>query len=257
MPDNIDADAIANHIFESVGVPIIEVQFSFESAVASFNKIIEELPPSGKNQQFKDGVLWADCVQLLKTDNVCLITNDRAFYKDQDTDKGLADNLASEILESAYQFTLLPELGRLLKDIRGQVAVDHKDIASSWRPMLSESVNNLLSNNGFQLGELAKISPRLYATEEPTNLFVEFNAEYTCPSLDQDAQPATLMIGGDCRYNTQSKTTDQFRPKKEELTIPLPDGTETKRNVILAAANVYIGHKSVSHSVRFELDENK
>ena len=57
-------DKIAS-IFNDVGVEIIEIPFSFESARSSFLKTLRKEPPSHNNQQFKDGVLWADCVELL------------------------------------------------------------------------------------------------------------------------------------------------------------------------------------------------
>jgi len=256
LPDNIDFTGIADRLFATVGVPIVDVSFSFPSAEASFNKIIEGLPPSRTDQQFKDGVIWADCISLLQANDVILVTNDRAFYEDQQIDKGLASALALEIAGLPHKFTILSELGKLLKDIRGQVTIDHEQIASSWQPMLSESVRNLLSNNGYRLGELIKTTPRLFATEQPTILFIEFHAEYNCPALDEAAAPAVLTIGGDCRYNSMSKTVDQFRPQREELIIPLPDGTETRKNVILAASTVYLGHRNISHTARFELSED-
>ena len=52
-------------LFSSLGVEVIDVAFSLESARSSFLKTIKKLPPSATTQQFKDGVLWADCLNLL------------------------------------------------------------------------------------------------------------------------------------------------------------------------------------------------
>ncbi len=72
LPDEAAVEARIAEVFSIVGVNILEIPFSFDSAKASFHKTIEKLPPSDKNQQFKDGVLWADCVELLKIEAVIL-----------------------------------------------------------------------------------------------------------------------------------------------------------------------------------------
>src|SRR2546429_534485 len=104
-------------IFQSVGVPLIEIPFSFADAQDSFRRVIEQIPPSDRDQQFKDGVIWANCVELLKSEDVFLVTSDKAFYHDRNYEKGLALPLRKEISEFPHQFTLLSELGLFLGQI--------------------------------------------------------------------------------------------------------------------------------------------
>src|ERR1019366_7163555 len=90
LPVEAEVDKIVSLIFENIGVEILPVPFSFASAQASFQKIINKVAPSEAKEQFKDGVIWADCLELLKTDDVFLITDDKAFYKEQKHDQGIA-----------------------------------------------------------------------------------------------------------------------------------------------------------------------
>jgi hypothetical protein len=102
LPDEAEVDKIVSQIFDNVGVEILPVPFSFTSAKASFQKIINEVAPSETKEQFKDGVIWADCLELLKTDDIFLITKDKAFYKDRDYKQGLAPSLAAELSEGHF-----------------------------------------------------------------------------------------------------------------------------------------------------------
>jgi hypothetical protein len=96
-------------LFSGLAVPLIDIPLSIDSAKRSLEKTIEGVPPSGpKNQQFKDGVLWADCVSLLVTDDVYLVTTDGGFYKNRKPSEGLAENLLIETSNQAHKIGLSP-----------------------------------------------------------------------------------------------------------------------------------------------------
>lgn len=98
LPDDNDIERKVQEIFSSLGVDIIDFPFTLESAENSLLKTIHKLPPSGENnQQFKDGVIWADCMKLLEEDDVYLISGDKGFYDKRDYKNGLAINLKEEI----------------------------------------------------------------------------------------------------------------------------------------------------------------
>ena len=84
-------------IFSQVKVKIVELPFTFESAKSSFIKIIDKQPPSNTTEEFRDGVIWADCLSLLKSDDVYLITNDKHFYNSRSYDKGLQKTLLMKL----------------------------------------------------------------------------------------------------------------------------------------------------------------
>lgn len=255
LPTEADVEKMTAQIFQSVGVPLIEVPFSFSDAQASFRRIIEQIPPSDRDQQFKDGVIWANCIELLKSDDVFLITNDKAFYEDRSYSKGLALPLQKEISDASHQLTVLSELSMLLSQIREQIVLDDDALAALWLPSLGEENAKLLANSGFQLGERTSLSKKLFATEDSRFLFVQFTAEYACPSVDEGRDSALLRVGGDCRYDIETSRFDQFRPQTEELRFRLPDGTEEKKGSVFMSAHMVIGHKDVSHSVRFDLND--
>lgn len=52
-------------LFAGFDEAIFDVPLSLKSARSSFLKTIDKVPPSDREQQFKDGVLLADCVGLI------------------------------------------------------------------------------------------------------------------------------------------------------------------------------------------------
>ena len=124
LPTEAEVHARIDELFESLGVEIIDIAFSFESARSSFMKTIAKQPPSATKQEFKDGVLWADCLTLMQTDEVVLVTDDRAFYEDQKPSNGLAKNLIDEARSRQHQIRVLPTLSELLAAVRVPIPLD-------------------------------------------------------------------------------------------------------------------------------------
>ena len=132
LPTKDDIEKKVAETFRSLGIDFIEVPFSFESARNSFLRTIDKRPPSEKNQQFKDGVLWADCVSLLQDDDVTLVTDDKAFYEDQNSRSGLARILRDETSSLDHRLAVLPQLSDLLKEIRSDVAIDGDALTAAF-----------------------------------------------------------------------------------------------------------------------------
>ena len=222
LPVEAEIDKIVSLIFEKLGVEILPVPFSFASAQASFQKIINKVAPSEAKEQFKDGVIWADCLELLKTDDVFLITDDKAFYKEQKHDQGLAPTLAAELSGASHKLTLLERLTDLLSEIKDSIAFDDMMLARGLLGSQKESIVDLVSRHGFEIGEVTVVQRKLFATETPRLLFVKFTIEYECPDLNLAREPAVLKVEGECTYDTDTKTFDQFVIQNEELHFRRP-----------------------------------
>ena len=113
LPAEDAIDAVIAKVFGELGVDVIEVPFSLPSARSSFLKTIRKLPPSDSTQEFKDGVLWSDCMELLE-----IVTNDKAFYAKHELGRGLAPELAAELTNKPHQLTIMAQLSDLLKQVR-------------------------------------------------------------------------------------------------------------------------------------------
>jgi hypothetical protein len=254
LPVEADVDQIVSRIFENIGVEILSVPFSLASAQASFQKIIKKVAPSETKEQFKDGVIWTDCLELLKIDDVFLITDDKAFYKERDHDQGLAPTLGAELAGASHKLTLLARLTDLLSEIKDAVAFDDMMLAHVFLASQKELIIGLVSTNGFEIGRVSVVQRKLFATEDPHRLFVKFTILYGCSDLNAAREPAVLKVEGECRYDVETMTFDQFVIQGEELRFNMPDGTHTRRNVIFGIGTIDLGHKNVENIVRMELE---
>lgn len=129
LPSAQEVEDAAKGAFERTRIDIVDVPFTIESARASFEKCIAGEPPSGpKDQQFKDGVVWADCIRLAADDPVLLVSCDKGFFRNRRYEDGLASNLAAEAQATKCGINLVHELAAVLSLVRTEVSVDYRGL---------------------------------------------------------------------------------------------------------------------------------
>jgi len=259
LPSDEDVQAKVEEVFASVGVPKMEVPLTLESARSSFLKTIDKLPPSDRDQQFKDGVLWAGCLEMLGSDSVALVTSDKAFYQDRQYEKGLARNLRDEASHRPNQIELHSALSSLLKTLRTTVTLDENGLAEAFLTQYRESVNGTLARHGFDLGLRQALTYTLYATEDPGVLFLDFSMEFECTEVRAEGRmDATLRLKGDGSYRPTSGQFTELRNFGDHLSYRMPDGTERViKNAVMYAAGLVLGHREISNIVRYNLSDDQ
>lgn len=224
-----DVQAKIQELFDAIEVAKLDIPFSIESAHSSFLKTIDKSPPSDKKQEFKDGVLWADCLALLASDPVVLVTSDKAFYQDRDSDKGLASNLDMEARQFPNPLRIVPTLSALLQTLRTTVTLDEEKLAHAFLTQHKESVYGTLSQLGFDLGTRESLTYTLFATENPTVLFLEFSMTYACTDIREEGRKnAVLFLKGDGSYMPTTGTFSDLRNFGEHLKYRMPDKASEK-----------------------------
>lgn len=256
LPDAKAIEAKVAAIFGECKLDLEEAPLTLESATSSFLKTIDKIPPSDKEQQFKDGVIWAECIRLLCTADVYLVTSDKAFYKDRQYESGLADALAHEAKDAKHAIYIFPTLSALLQTIRTEVTLDEKALINEFREKYADSINGILERNSFALVEGPTCTYQMYVTEDPTRLYTEFVISYNCEDLTPDRRSkAVLILKGDCTYLVRENQFEAFRNHGEELAFKTKDGEDKSlRNVTIFVDSIVIGHKIVEHEVKYKLD---
>lgn len=258
LPDNKSIEIKTASIFTNTKLKIYEIPFSLESAKNSFSKMIDKLSPSNKNDQFRDGVIWADCLKLLEGDDVFLVTGDKVFYKDNTYEKGLADNLLSEAINCNYKLKIFPSITELLGEIIIKVEIDNNSLTDKFVRDNQESIDGILSKNGFKIGDSPVVEKATYATEDPNRLYIEFKITYNCEDISgRNRRNAKMILEGDGSYYIFEKVFSEIRNYGEELVFRLEDGggeSKNIRNRVIYAGTLVIGHKTIEHSVRYKLE---
>lgn len=259
LPTEEDIQAKVEELFSSLGVQQQQIPFSLESARSALFKTIQKESPCDKTQEFKDAVIWADCVALLATDEVVLVTNDKAFYKDRAYEKGLAPNLLDEMKHLPNQLRILSSLSDLLGVIQARVPLDEDQLQTAVLDAFGESINGTLARTGFSLDARKNVTYKLFATENPIELFLEFSITISCSDARGEGRTnAFLNLKGDGLYSPTNRTFSALRNFGEHLAYVNADGTpQETRNNYLYASGIVIGHREVTHEIRHALPANE
>jgi hypothetical protein len=256
LPDDKAIESVVSGVFSQTGVSMFDVPFSLESAKQSFQRTVDKIPPSDKTQEFKDGVIWADCVKLLNEDDVYLVSADRAFYGKREYSEGMAEELSSECRGLAHSLRILPSLANLLEEVRQKIEINVEDLSTEFFRSQGDRIYTMLTNNGFQLGNHVEVEYSQFVTEDPNKLYLEFNIRHDCKEIaGLQSTTAVITAKGDCNYQPIAQLFSDMRSYGEELTIQLANGEEkTQRNVVLHVGGIVLGHREVSHTVRLKVD---
>jgi hypothetical protein len=256
LPDDAQVEAKVAEMFANMGVELLQVPFSLESARDSFLKTISKEPPSDQSQQFKDGVLWADCRKLVETDDVYLVTGDKAFYSSREYGSGLARNLRAELSGAQHSIRLFSSLEGLLSEIKSEIAINGNELLEVYLQRERARLTQTLATNGFALGTTTQIHTELYITENPSILYLHFSGEILCEdSTSQGRTDARLVLNGRGSYNVESGTFGELQSDGENLSFRTTEGEQIVRNVVIGVGSIVIGHRNVVHTIRHKIED--
>lgn len=259
LPSDEEICVESSKIIEELDVPLKEIPFSMEAAKSSFLKTVNKHPPSHQKEQFKDGVIWADCLKLLEEADVYFVTKDNAFYKGGDYKKGqgLASNLLEEANKCPHNLKLISELSDLLKDIRQEVEIDKNILVKSVLEKSGEAASGIVEDTGFFLGDSPEIIEKLFSTESSTRLYIEFEICYQCPDATDQGRPvATLRLEGHGSYKPQKQEYRNLTLTNVIFQYIDDEGKfQSRGHYSVSAQPIYLGHPTVKHKVRYELSD--
>jgi hypothetical protein len=150
-------------------------------------------------------------------------------------------------------------LSALLQTLRTTVTLDEDNLANEFLTQHKESVYGTVSRQGFDLGSRQSLKYTLFATENPSVLFLEFSMVYACTDIRGEGRTdGMLLLKGDGSYMPTVGTFSDLRNFGEHLKYRMPDGSEQEnRNYVIFAGGIALGHKEVSSIVRYKLNEGR
>lgn len=256
LPSKDDIEAKAKGLFDEVKIELHQIPFTLESARSSLNKINDKKPPSDKNQQFKDGVIWADCMNLLEEDDIYLVTEDKAFFHERNYKNGLAINLQQETGTFENALKIYSSLSELLEELKTDVIIDNAALVTQFTMTNADSINSILERNGFSISSEATVNVSPYVTEDPDRLYIEFEVCFECADTRGEGRTdGILSLKGDGYYILDNKEFLELRNSGEELSFN--DGSEERKNVnhVICVGSIVMGHRNVEHSVRYQIEQ--
>lgn len=254
LPTQIEVQNLIPQLFESIGVKCIEIPFSLESARSSLLKTIHKVQPSNNSQQFKDGVLWADCIALLDTGDVTLVTADQAFYSGHKFENGLAKNLQHEADQCTHNIRVVPNLAMLMESLPKLIVFDDEALVQVVLQKADTTIAGIVDKNGYELGQPIGVERNVFATEDPSVLFFECVISIACEDLLDAQSPAILRLEADGLYTPANSTFSNVGMIEASFKFLGPDSLQVESiGAFLRTEGAVAGHRTVRSKIRQRL----
>jgi hypothetical protein len=181
---------------------IIRAPFTIDSAVKALDRVDGKRPPAGAQQQFKDSVIWEDCVAWAVTYDVHLVSNDHAFYEEKNKQRGLSRALISELDALGLSISLHGSLSELLRELgaNADAGFNLEPVARAvyYRAMYLFSLQ--AAKLSYELGEVMSVRVEAFATQDASLLSVRFNILELGIGDDLGAS-----VTGQCTYSMEDQ----------------------------------------------------
>lgn len=256
LPSDDEIRGIVANIIPDFDVPTRRIPFNVDVARSSMMRLIREIPPSKSNEQFRDGVIWEHCLELLSEGDVYLVSEDKCFYKQNNYTKGLASELVEEMQQQSkiHRVELRRDLGALLHDIRMPTRLDNSELFKSIQAQESETIEELLVSHGFELFDCVAGNVVCYATEKAQKVYFQFNFTHPCQdSTGAGRRQGELKLKGSGFLNPGTKEINEVQLSNILLDYPdweRQEGGPSRGSVFLST---HFNAPKV-HRIKFPLD---
>lgn len=257
LPTDEDIERKVAGIFAFHQDRLIRIPFDMTGARSSFDKLIKKEPPNSEsNQQFKDGVIWANCMELAKANDVLLVTKDKSFYKDRTYERGLAENLSKEAQSLPHKISIFIELTELLDEIRSDVRLEENRIVELIEKETHDNVMKIAERLEFDVEKLTNKEFAVFATTDPKEVSVKFSLRYGLENkaierrVDAHAESRGEFLLDIQRYNIRD-----FINHGEYIFWLNENGELIERKNSYGYLNAVLGHKTIEHQISYKLRE--
>jgi hypothetical protein len=251
-PSHAEVEAVIETVFGKVGVDVIEIPFSLESARSSLWKVVRKEPPSANSEEFRDGIIWADCCKALETDDVYFATQDKAFFKNRNYSDGMAENLKKETEGKRFKFQLTHDIANILDQIKADVSVDRKSFAGDALAKAHTQFLGEVSAQGFTLSDSLEMTLYFYVTEDPARLFFQYVIIAPCEDVTGGGRRnGRAIFKGNGLFDPHAKLIVECNPGQEALRFDDVDGNKVKgKSIVYASGSMTLGRRTITHTVR-------
>ena len=254
LPSEDEIRGVVSRIVSNFDVPVREVEFNVDVSRSSMMKIIRRVPPSRNNEEFRDGVIWAHCLELLKEGDVYFVTQDTQFYEQKSYEKGLAIELVSEVEECSElnRVILKKDLNDLLSEIRMPMNLPLMQLFESIRDQEDNVVTELLLQNGFETVGSATGEVHCFATENADQVYFDFQLIHPCrDSTGAGREAGELKLKGTGFLDPKTKCPTEVTLSRVRIDYPDWEPGGPARGTVFVSASL---NASEIYRVRFPLD---
>lgn len=253
LPTDEQIETLVGNFISATGLTFREVPFALDAARESFLRTIDKRAPSSGSQQFKDGVIWADCKGLALEDDVILVTSDTAFYRNKKHADGIDQDLALELRSLPHSIRLVPRLADLLDVVKTELRIDEAVlIAAIMESFLGNDIRAQAGADELTLGS-PQISAKYFATENPSRVYVDFTLSVMArdETFEKKGDAQLVLIGG-CILEESTEKLSDFGAKELRMEYLPPSRFAGQSSVMVYGIGSTT--RNSQHRVREALD---
>jgi hypothetical protein len=164
--------------------------FTVEHAKAALAMVNAKEPPSDRNQQFKDCAIWQAVLALSLRYSTVLLTNDKAFFRNRDPEKGLAENLVKDCTKAGTNVKGFYGIGPYLKALESdEPEFDRNSVKELIIPVAMQRIKREAERCKTVPTEPCDFSISAFPTANPDRLAIDysFNFKLDCVSSEYEA----------------------------------------------------------------------
>ena len=256
LPSEDDIRNAVKNIIPDIDVPTRHIPLNLDAARSSMMKLTRRIPPSRRNEQFRDGVIWAHCLELLSEGDVYLISEDRDFFENADFEKGLALELVQEMeaKSTKNKVTLMRFVADLVEELSIEFELGRLQLFEEVYKLNQDDLDEILEANGFVMGERVEGEVRCFATERSDRVYVTFDLTRHCEDSTQGGRnECELSVRGVGFVDPRTYETSDVQLSQVRLEYPEwePGGPVHGSDYINLHFNA-----PAHHSIRFPLESS-
>ena len=207
-----------------------------------------ERPPSHKRVSLGDCRIWEQCLDLLKSHDVILVSNDGDFCGHRHREQ-LHPQLRREAdAIDGGSLTFHPDMGSLLSDLKAEIAElpTDKILGFVYEAIGEERATLETNSGGFEATSEGRVEQQLFTTNRPDVVEVRLRVDDVWRLPDtQETLPFRLV--GTCLYRLSDRELCELSVSELGL-YETKDGSPraVKGSFISVSANLYGGARPVT-----------
>lgn len=210
IPTVDEARAWIDGLYSGLGVPIVGGAPAALIAKAAHARVLEcKLPITPKrSNNYKDAVIWEQCLHDCASSAVVLVTSDSIFFEDSSLERDLAPNLKEEVEALDGELQIFSNLKRFLDHVEFDPPFREQDLVEAFLSDRKEEIDYACLDEDVFLDDLESCDFSIRLTENPERVEAIYSMLFKCrPSVsDRDVLPDRLECTGIAVFSIDNHT---------------------------------------------------
>jgi hypothetical protein len=189
--------------------------FTNEHAKAALAMVNAKLPPSDKDQQFKDCAIWQAVLSISRRYSTVLITNDKSFFHNREPNN-LANNLIEDCTKAGVEVKGFYGIAPFLTELEDEKPIFNDSIVrEKVLPFAMQQVTIESKRHHMVPTEPFEFRISAFPTENPNRLAIDYSCTFNLEcTLDMEKVSGIpnkgIVYGSAYFFPEENKLTDHY-----------------------------------------------